>query len=1308
LVISRIGDERFHSLIDNIPDVVWTSDSGGKTVYISPNVERLYGFSPDEIYQGGDQLWLGRIHPDDVERVQQAYESLLSRGEVFDVEYRIQRKDGHWIWLHDRAIAAYERDGVRYADGIFSDITARKRAEEALRESNEALRKERIFASTVLDTVGALVVVLDREGRIVRFNQACESTTGYSFNEVRGKYVWELFLVPEEVEPVRAVFRELRSGQFPNQHENHWVTKDGTLGLIAWTNTALLDGEGAVEYVIGTGVDITERKRAEAERSRHREALREAHDELERRVEDRTAELVETNTSLEAEIAEREQTEEALRLSELRFRSLIEQTSDAVFCYEYDPPIPTGLPIEEQIKLMYGCVLAECNDVCARSYGATRAKEVLGRELTDLFGTAPNSLDGLFRELIEGGYRVVDGLGTEVLKDGTKHYYLNNGHGVVENGKLARVWGTYRDITERVRAEQALRKSEERFYKAFHSSPDPVTITTLDKGRFVEASEAIVRVAGYTPEEVVGKTTAELEIWSVPEDRARMVELLKNQGRIRDLEITILHKSGERRDCLLSAETIELDGERCLVAVTRDITERVRTEKALQRRNRELELLNRAGRVLNATLDPDQVLAAVLEEVRALLGVVACSIWLVERGTDELVCRQASGPGNEVVRGWRLAPGEGLVGWVAQSGESLVVPDAQADERHFQGIDEQTGVALRSILGVPLQVQQKTIGVLLAMDTEPDRFDATDLRLLESLAASASAAIENARLHQETARRLGEAQAIGAVATGLTRSLDVDQVLTSIVDAATHLIPASTSGVLHLVNESGDRLIPRAALPPKVTAAGKLEMSVGEGIAGLVTQEKRTINVPDVERDPRFLVADTVLHQSALLTTPLLIDEECIGTLSLNSDRTGAFSPDDERVLTTLAAQAAVAVRNARLHEQIRHHAEDLERRVADRTRELSALYKVSSVASESLDLQTTLDRVLENVLVAMQCTMGGIHLLDEDGQTLRLTTYVGVPLAQIEPQATLGILGDGTPLTAVVERGQPMTSPNFAADTRDAFRLVKSPLGPWAGVPIRVAGQTDGVLSVAREAGKSPFVEEDVDLLATIADQAGAVIESARLRERAEQAVILEERQRLARDLHDSVTQSLYSLTLLTEAGQRMAKARDLERVEENLARLSDLAQQVLQEIRLMLYELRPLALRQEGLMAALKQRLTAVEQRAGVIAHLVTEDEIDLPPDVEEEAYRIAQEALNNALKHAHAYAVTVAIRREKGLTTLEVTDDGRGFDLKAVRDQGGLGLVSMRERAEKLGGVLRVISAPGEGTTVRASFPRDSKSS
>jgi signal transduction histidine kinase len=209
-------------------------------------------------------------------------------------------------------------------------------------------------------------------------------------------------------------------------------------------------------------------------------------------------------------------------------------------------------------------------------------------------------------------------------------------------------------------------------------------------------------------------------------------------------------------------------------------------------------------------------------------------------------------------------------------------------------------------------------------------------------------------------------------------------------------------------------------------------------------------------------------------------------------------------------------------------------------------------------------------------------------------------------------------------------------------------------------------------------------------------------LRKSQMEKAITAERSRLARELHDSVTQSLYSLTLLAEAGQRMIQAEELQQIAGNQARLGEIAQQALQEMRLLVYELRPLALENEGLIGALEQRLETVERRAGIQARVLVKGEVELAPDLEEELYGIAQEALNNALKHAKASQVVLSVHVAEGSLTLEVSDDGKGFDAADTHDAGGLGLVSMRERAEKIGGELAIHSAPGEGTRVTVTVP------
>jgi PAS domain S-box-containing protein len=338
--------------------------------------------------------------------------------------------------------------------------------------------------------------------------------------------------------------------------------------------------------------------------------------------------------------------------------------------------------------------------------------------------------------------------------------------------------------------DKRLKESEERFRALVQASADLVTVTGTD-GICRYASPSYERLVGHSPDELVGQNFLE---FVHPGDLQRVIDvfteiLLQGPGATVAVEFRFLHKDGSYR-WLEATSSNQLDNPAVagMVSNAREITERKQTEealqkahdelerrveertielaraveeleteiadrrraeKALQRRNRDLALLNRANQAFSSTLDLDQVLITALEEVRRLMGVVACSIWLCDPETGELVCRQATGPQNEFVRGWRLAPGEGLAGWVAHSGENLIVPDARTDERYFEGVDRQTGLDLRSILTIPLRAKGKVIGVLQAVDTAVARFSPTDLELLEPLTASAAAAIENARLAKE-------------------------------------------------------------------------------------------------------------------------------------------------------------------------------------------------------------------------------------------------------------------------------------------------------------------------------------------------------------------------------------------------------------------------------------------------------------------------------------------------------------------------------------------------------------------------------
>ena len=209
-------------------------------------------------------------------------------------------------------------------------------------------------------------------------------------------------------------------------------------------------------------------------------------------------------------------------------------------------------------------------------------------------------------------------------------------------------------------------------------------------------------------------------------------------------------------------------------------------------------------------------------------------------------------------------------------------------------------------------------------------------------------------------------------------------------------------------------------------------------------------------------------------------------------------------------------------------------------------------------------------------------------------------------------------------------------------------------------------------------------------------------LEEQAREKAVATERSRLARELHDSVTQALYSVTLYAEAARLALDADKRDVATENVLELHNMAREAMVDMRMLIFELHPPVVEEEGLVAALQTRLAAVEGRARLKTELRVEGERRLPIQVEEELFRIALEALNNVLKHAHAQQVTVTLGFEDTAVRLQISDDGDGLDPVAARHGGGLGLRGMEQRAERIQGVLTITSEPGKGTTLNVLVP------
>ncbi|MFN2226460.1 MAG: GAF domain-containing protein [Anaerolineae bacterium] len=539
---------------------------------------------------------------------------------------------------------------------------------------------------------------------------------------------------------------------------------------------------------------------------------------------------------------------------------------------------------------------------------------------------------------------------------------------------------------------------------------------------------------------------------------------------------------------------------------------------------------------------------------------------------------------------------------------------------------------------------------------------------------------------------------------GVISRLDVAELLETLVERAAGLVDASFGFAYEVVPE-GDEIEVKVGTGWFHKYVGD-RLKRGEALSGQVWASGQPMAVDNFEAWAGYVHPEGEVGPA--LAVPLRSGIEVIGILGV-ARPLGAppFRQDEMDLIGRFADLASVALVNAHLHAS-------LEQRVRERTHELATLNAIAAVVSRSLDLEEILSAALEQTMATLGMEFGIAHRLqgtvDDPGDQLYLHALAQRGFSDDFLRLSAPIPIRGTRFEAAAAGGEPLvwTVDDPPLDPALAAGLQAEGVRRVVSIPLTAKGKWVGAIYIG-SAQERTFAPEQLSLMAAVGQQVGLAVENARLYEQAEQAAALAERSRLARGLHDSVTQSLYSVTMYTEAAARLLTRDQRDTAAEYLRDARDTAQEALREMRLLIFELRPLALAQRGLAGALQARLDAVEKRGGVEAELRISGVEDmagadwLPLAAQQELYYVAQEALNNSLKHARAGNVRVCLELEDDGVRLEVTDDGAGFDLEKVADCGGLGLPGMRERVQRLDGQLRIESAPGQGTRLTVEIPR-----
>ncbi len=591
------------------------------------------------------------------EKQERAEEDLtLDTGEIYRCRF---------FTLRDRA------GGYLASLHIMQDITERKGMETAL-------QKERDFVSAVMHTLGALVVVLDRKGNIIQFNHACEAVTGYSFAEIEGRAVWDTLLLPEEQDSVREVFNSLQHGMFPNEHENFWRTKDGGRRLIHWSNTTLTDDSGDMQYLLATGIDITDRKAAE----------------------------------------------DALHANEARFRSLIENSSDIIAIFDaggyvryVSPSIERllGYDVDELIG-KNGLELIHPDDLA-------NARESIDRSLNNP-GVAQTA-----------EFRIRD-------KDGAWHFLEASGKNLSGDPSIGGIVINARDATARKLAEEKMLRSEMRFRNLVETTSDWVwEIDENGKYTYVSPRVRELlgydpeEVIGKTPFDLMPPEEARRvsEIFA---------PLLAERRNVTGLENTNLHKNGYCVVLETSAvPNFDANGAfRGYRGIDRDITERKKVEESLRKLNRALRTLSGCNESLVHAMDEQELLAAICEVIVRTGGYRFAWVGYAEHNDGKSVRPMAfageeAGFLNTIRFGWGDDDsGRNPIGEAIRTGTPQGISNIETSAALLLPREEALRRGYISCLSLPLRNGDTVMGVLAIYAAESNAFDDEEVKLLMELA----------------------------------------------------------------------------------------------------------------------------------------------------------------------------------------------------------------------------------------------------------------------------------------------------------------------------------------------------------------------------------------------------------------------------------------------------------------------------------------------------------------------------------------------------------------------------------------------
>ena len=524
------------------------------------------------------------------------------------------------------------------------------------------------------------------------------------------------------------------------------------------------------------------------------------------------------------------------------------------------------------------------------------------------------------------------------------------------------------------------------------------------------------------------------------------------------------------------------------------------------------------------------------------------------------------------------------------------------------------------------------------------------------------------------------------VGLALSSELSLEAVLQRIVDLAAE-VTGARYGALGVLGPHGDitEFVTTGVTEEERRAIG--HHPVGRGILGVLIRDAVLLRLPDIAADPRS-VGFPPNHppMRSFLGAPVKARGKVFGNIYL-TEKQGAeeFEDEDEDSLVVLATQAGVAVENARLYADARQ-----------REHRLEAVREIATSILSGFESEDVLSLVARRARELVQADLATIAVPDRGESTLVIEVADG---AHAEELRGVVFPVEGSVSGEVIRTGRPIVIANASADERIYQPVIKiGQVGPAMFVPLTVRGQAFGTLVVGNLQEGRVFDEDDVALVETFAGQASVALEYSRAQRELRRLAVMEDRERIAKELHDGVIQSLFAVGMGLQATATLSGDADLDqRIEGAVGEID----RVIRDLRNYIFGLRPGILADRQLDQALRHLAEDFQAKSGVTT--VVEIEAAAAAELGSRAadvIQLAREALSNVGRHADAATCRVSLHRQDSLALLEIDDDGRGFDTEAARGK-GQGLRNLRDRAASLGGELTIESSPDDGTTVRVSI-------